>query len=104
MMQSCSWLHAHWTWLACIEKQHFMTSTEHDTLLTEHCLDVLQYVVETRYTGEEHEVGGAAQQQILGHHERIITAPPVSLYTDSIHVRCQPGCVLQPLNTLLRLS
>jgi len=81
-----------------------MTSTEHDTLLTEHCLDVLQYVVETRYTGEEHEVGGAAQQQILGHHERIITAPPVSLYTDSIHVRCQPGCVLQPLNTLLRLS
>lgn len=36
-----------------------------------------QYVVETRYTGEEHEVGGAAQQQILGHHERIIAAPPV---------------------------
>ncbi|DBB00955.1 hypothetical protein WJX77_000085 [Trebouxia sp. C0004] len=36
-----------------------------------------QYVVETRYTGEEHEVGGTAQQQILGHHERIIAAPPV---------------------------
>ncbi len=80
-----------------------MTCTEHDTLLTEHCPGVLQYVVETRYTGEEHEVGGAAQQQILGHHERIIAAPPVSLCTDGIRVCCQPGCVLRPCNTLLKL-
>ena len=39
---------------------------------------MLQYVVETRYTGEEHEIEGATQQQILGHHERIIAAPPVN--------------------------
>ncbi|KAL3147575.1 hypothetical protein ABBQ38_014628 [Trebouxia sp. C0009 RCD-2024] len=40
-----------------------------------------QYVVETRYTGEEHEIEGAGQQQILGHHERIIAAPPVNFCT-----------------------
>ncbi|KAL3162284.1 hypothetical protein ABBQ32_009976 [Trebouxia sp. C0010 RCD-2024] len=40
-----------------------------------------QYVVETRYTGEEHEIEGASQQQILGHHERIIAAPPVNFCT-----------------------
>lgn len=76
-----------------------MTCVKHDTLLTEQCPGVLQYVVETRYTGEEHEVGGAGQQQILGHHERIIAAPPVSLCTDGMHVCWQPGFVLQPLNT-----
>ncbi len=80
-----------------------MTCAEHDTLSTEHCPGVLQYVVETRYTGEEHEVGGAAQQQILGHHERIIAAPPVSLCTDGIRVCCQPGCVWQPLNAPMKL-
>ena len=87
----------------CNEEQHFMACTEHDTLLTEHCPGVLQYVVETRYTGEEHEVGGTAQQQILGHHERIIAAPPVSLCTHGIRVCCQPCCVSWPCNTLLKL-
>ena len=40
---------------------------------------MLQYVVETRYTGEEHEVPGANQQAIVGHHERVIAAPLVSI-------------------------
>lgn len=44
----------------------------------------MQFVVETRYTGEEHEVEGAAQQQIVGHHERIIAAPPVNSCTDDM--------------------
>ena len=42
---------------------------------------LLQYVVETRYTGEEHEVPGASQQAIVGHHERVIASPPVSTST-----------------------
>lgn len=42
---------------------------------------MLQYVVETRYTGEEREIDGAAQQHIVGHHERIIAAPPVNSCT-----------------------
>ena len=45
---------------------------------------MVQYVVETRYTGEEHELDGARQQQILGHHERIIAAPPVNFCTDDM--------------------
>ena len=45
---------------------------------------MLQFVVETRYTGEEHEVEGAAQQQIVGHHERIIAAPPVNSCFDDM--------------------
>lgn len=36
----------------------------------------LQYVVETRFTGQEHEVAGGAQQQVVGHQERIIPGPP----------------------------
>ena len=38
---------------------------------------VLQYVVETRYTGEEHEVP-VASQHVVGHHERVISAQPVN--------------------------
>lgn len=38
-------------------------------------LPVMQYVVETRFTGQEHEVSGAAQQQIVGHQERIVSGP-----------------------------
>lgn len=42
---------------------------------------VVQYVVETRFTGQEHEVPGPSQQQVVGHQERIISgasipAPP----------------------------
>ena len=40
---------------------------------------VTQYVVETRFTGQEHEVAGAAQQQIVGHQERIIPGPPAGI-------------------------
>ena len=36
----------------------------------------LQYVVEAHYTGEEHELAGAAQQQVVGHKERYIPGPP----------------------------
>lgn len=39
----------------------------------------VQYVVETRFTGHEHEVSGAAQQQVVGHQERIISGPPPSM-------------------------
>ena len=42
-------------------------------------LTVMQYVVETRFTGQEHEVAGAAQQQIVGHQERIIPGPPAGI-------------------------
>ena len=45
---------------------------------------MLQYVVETRYTGEEREIDGAAQQHIVGHHERIIAAPPVNSCTSDM--------------------
>ena len=40
--------------------------------------DAVQYVVEARYTGEEHEVAGATQQQVVGHKERYISALPVN--------------------------
>ena len=47
------------------------------TLSITRCGLLLQYVVETRYTGEEHEIPGASQQAIVGHHERVIPSPPV---------------------------
>ena len=41
-------------------------------------LVILQYVTETRFTGEEHEIAGATQQQVVGHAERYISGIPVN--------------------------
>lgn len=41
-------------------------------------LATLQYVTETRFTGQEFEMRGAGQQQIVGHEERIMGGPPVN--------------------------
>lgn len=38
----------------------------------------IQYVVEARYTGEEHEAAGATQQHVVGHKERYISGLPVN--------------------------
>lgn len=43
----------------------------------------LQYVVEAHYTGQEHEVAGAAQQQVVGHKERYVATPPSTFDYDN---------------------
>ena len=46
---------------------------------------VLQYVVEARYTGEEHELAGAAQQQVVGHKERYISGVPINYGNNDLY-------------------
>ncbi len=45
----------------------------------------VQYVVEARYTGEEHELVGAAQQQIVGHKERYIPGVPINYANNDLY-------------------
>ncbi len=54
---------------------------------TQHChyLLSMQYVVEARYTGEEHELAGAAQQQIVGHKERYIPGVPINYANNDLY-------------------
>lgn len=45
----------------------------------------VQYVVEARYTGEEHELVGAAQQQVVGHKERYIPGVPINYANNDLY-------------------
>jgi len=45
----------------------------------------VQYVVEARYTGEEHELAGAAQQQVVGHKERYIPGVPINYANNDLY-------------------
>ena len=45
----------------------------------------MQYVVEARYTGEEHELAGATQQQIVGHKERYIPGVPINYANNDLY-------------------
>lgn len=47
----------------------------------------LQYVVEARYTGQEHEVAGATQQQVVGHKERYISGLPVNYSSKDLYMQ-----------------
>ena len=46
----------------------------------------LQFVVETRFTGEEHELDGGAQQQVVGHKERYLSGPPVNYGNNDLYM------------------
>ncbi len=45
-----------------------------------------QYVVETHFTGEEREMAGAAQQQVVGHKERYISGVPVNYGNNDLYM------------------
>ena len=45
----------------------------------------MQYVVEARYTGEEHELAGATQQQIVGHKKRYIPGVPINYANNDLY-------------------
>ncbi len=58
-------------WSSCIQACQLLVS--------------MQYVVEARYTGEEHELAGAAQQQIVGHKERYIPGVPINYANNDLY-------------------
>lgn len=46
----------------------------------------MQYVTETRFTGQEYQMQGSSQQQVVGHQERIVGAAPVNYGNNDLYM------------------